>query len=411
MTTQTGRLTLVLTLAVAVAVATGLFVTTVEGGPGITDTAIYRKYGEKIVSGELPYRDFGVEYPPGALVPFIAPALVTSDRPAYDKGFRALMIAALAAVAVLIVLSQRALAASGGRTAFAVGAFLSGVALLGPFALTRFDYYAAALTLATICAALYRRERLAAIILGVAIATKIYPAVLVPLFVARDWRRDGARTALARLAVTIATALVIYLPFLILSPEGVGRSVWRQVGRPLQIESFGAAVLLALHHAAGMPLDWASSNGSQNLTGTVATVASLLTTVVGVLALVLVWVRFARGDVESSTRFVRYCAAAIVAFVAFGKVISPQFLVWLLAVVVLVGESRGTIASSLLLLACFLTRLWFPNTYWDLVKKFDETASWLVLVRDAVLVALFVVLVARVRAREPAPAGSQSPAR
>ena len=54
-----------LAITVAAAVAAGLFVTTVEGGPGITDTAIYRKYGEKIVSGELPYRDFGVEYPRG----------------------------------------------------------------------------------------------------------------------------------------------------------------------------------------------------------------------------------------------------------------------------------------------------------------------------------------------------------
>jgi hypothetical protein len=65
----------------------------------------------------------------------------------------------------------------------------------------------------------------------------------------------------------------------------------------------------------------------------------------------------------------------------------------------------------LLVLACFLTRLWFPNTYWDLVKKFDETASWLVLVRDVVLVALFAVLVVRIRARERGPVGSQSPAR
>ena len=95
-------------------------------------------------------------------------------------------------------------------------------------------------------------------------------------------------------------------------------------------------MLLALHHALGMPLGWASGSGSQNLTGTVAAVASAVTTLAGVAALVLVWVRFARGDTESDARFVRYGAAAVVAFVAFGKVVSPQFLVWLLAVVVLV---------------------------------------------------------------------------
>ena len=126
------------------------------------------------------------------------------------------------------------------------------------------------------------------------------------------------------------------------------RSVWRQLGRPLQIESLGSGVLLALHHALGMPLGWASGSGSQNLTGTVATVASAVTTIVGVAALLLVWVRYARGDAESDARFVRYAAAAVVAFVAFGKVVSPQFLVWLLAIVVLVQGARGIAAIALL---------------------------------------------------------------
>ena len=110
----------------------------------------------------------------------------------------------------------------------------------------------------------------------------------------------------------------------------MARSVWRQLGRPLQIESLGSGVLLALHHALGMPLGWASGSGSQNLTGTVAGVAATVTTIAGAAALLLVWVRYARGDIESDARFVRYAAAAVVAFVAFGKVVSPQFLIWLL---------------------------------------------------------------------------------
>ena len=273
-----------------------------------------------------------------------------------------------------------------------MSSFLLGVALLGPFVLTRFDLYAAAVTLAAICAILHRRDRLGSALLGLAIATKIYPAVLLPLLVTRIWRREGPAAALKGLGLTAGTALAIYLPFAILAPEGVARSVWRQVGRPLQIESFGSGVLLGLHHAAGMPLAWASSSGSQNLTGTVAAAASVMTTIVGLAALALVWVRFARGDTESAARFARYGAAAIVAFVAFGKVISPQFLVWLLAVVVLVPGRRGAAATALLLIACTLTRLWFPDSYWDLVKQFDLTASWLVLARDIVLVVLFAAL-------------------
>ncbi len=387
--TLVWRAVLIAILAVA---AAELFVAHLQGGPGISDTGVYQRYGERIAGGDLPYRNFAVEYPPGALVPFVLPALVSESRGAYDEAFRVLMLISLALIASLLVLSLDALEASALRVAASVSSLLLGVALLGPFVLTRFDLYAAAVTLAAICAILHRRDRLGSALLGVAIATKIYPAVLLPLLVTRIWRREGPAAALKGLGLTAGTALAIYLPFAILAPEGVARSVWRQVGRPLQIESFGSGVLLGLHHAAGMPLAWASSSGSQNLTGTVAAAASVMTTIVGLAALALVWVRFARGDTESAARFARYGAAAIVAFVAFGKVISPQFLVWLLAVVVLVPGRRGAAATVLLLIACTLTRLWFPDSYWDLVKQFDLTASWLVLARDIVLVVLFAAL-------------------
>ncbi|MSO94519.1 MAG: DUF2029 domain-containing protein [Thermoleophilia bacterium] len=392
-------------LAAAAGLLAGLvLVSGLAGSPGISDTPVYEAYGERIADGDMPYRDFRVEYPPGALIPFVLPALVSSEQGRYERSFKALMVCALAAICVLIVLSLRVLRASPTRIAFAVAAFLFGTVLLGQFILTRFDLYAAALTLAAVCAILARRATLGPVLLGVAIATKIYPAVILPLLVVRAWKKDGRSVALRALGLTIGTTALVYLPFAVLAPEGVARSLWRQVGRPLQIESLGAGVLLALHNAAGMPLGWASGSGSQNLTGAVAAVASGTTTIVGLAALVLVWVRYGRGDTDDAVRFARFAAAAAVAFVAFGKVGSPQFLVWLIAIVVVVPGLRGTVATLLLLAACALTRLWFPETYWDLVRRFDPTASWLVLARDLVLVVLFVVLVVRLRAREPARA-------
>ena len=86
----------------------------------------------------------------------------------------------------------------------------------------------------------------------------------------------------------------------------------------------------------------------------------------------------------------------MVAFVAVGKVLSPQFLIWLLPLVPLVRGRRGFAASALLGLALLLTQVWFPIRYFDLVA-FDPFPSWVLLARDVVLVALLVVLTAPAR--------------
>ena len=61
----------------------------------LMDTPIYERYGDAIVhGGRVPYRDFGVEYPPGSLPVFAAPALAApvGDFPRYARLFELLML-------------------------------------------------------------------------------------------------------------------------------------------------------------------------------------------------------------------------------------------------------------------------------------------------------------------------------
>jgi hypothetical protein len=90
---------------------------------------------------------------------------------------------------------------------------------------------------------------------------------------------------------------------------------------------------------------------------------------------------------------VQSSAAAVCAFVAFGKVLSPQFLIWLIPVVPLVRGRRGLWGSALLLAALVLTQVWFPFRYFRLALDFENGLSWVLLARDLVLVALVFVLV------------------
>ena len=90
--------------------------------------------------------------------------------------------------------------------------------------------------------------------------------------------------------------------------------------------------------------------------------------------------------------------------------LSPQFLIWLIPVIPLVVGRRGLTASALLAAALVLTQLWFPYRYWDLALRFGALESWLVLVRDLLLVGLMAVLVWWLLDREPEGLTTRRPA-
>ena len=407
-----------LAAAVFVLTAVTATVTWQLSGRAVTDIALYHAYGERIADGLVPYRDFAFEYPPGALPALVVPALVTDSLTAFRVVFAAEMAFA-GAVGVLLLaagLGRLRTGLADRRVALSVVALVP--LLLGGVILTRFDLVPAAIVAGAMLLLVSGRLRAGAFVIGIGIAVKLYPAVFVPLVGIVAWRRGGRRELGSVLGLVVAPVIVAYLPFLVAAPDGVLDSIGRQLGRPLQIESLGAGMLLAVHHAVGTSLGWASSSGSQNLTGTGADTLAVLQGIAQVAAVVLVWVSFWRGP-ASPERLVRHAemgdhhdhqrhaAAAAAAFVALSKVLSPQFLVWLVLLVPLVVAARGRAPLWLLTAACAVTAVWFPARYWELVKEFDPLASWLVLVRGVLLLVLLAVLMSP--AREPAPARSRSP--
>ncbi len=363
----------------------------------IVDIPVYASYGTAIEDGAVPYRDIRPEYPPGALPAFVVPALLSEDEPGFRNAFEWLMAAFGVAAVLLAALILRGLGASRERTVAALALVAAFPLLLGSVVLTRFDLYPAALVLAALAALVHRRDRLGFGLLGAAVAVKLYPAVLVPVALGYVWRRRGRREALVCLAVSAGVVVLAFLPFLVVAPDGVAHSIGRQLSRPLQIESLGSALYLAAHHLVGLDVEMRSGHGSQNLHATGTAVAAILLSLVQVGALVWIWLR----RPSSAEELVRWSAAALVAFVALGKVLSPQFLIWLAPVVPLVASVRGLRASVLLAAGLLLTQLWFPSRYWELALAFDPVPSTLVLFRDLALVAVLVILVRETRRESP----------
>jgi hypothetical protein len=367
----------------------------------IIDTPVYRDYGEAMAAGQMPYRDFDLEYPPGALPVFWLPTLGPDEH--YASIFDALM--AICAVAMLVLVLRALVSLDASATRLLAGAVLVGLfpLALGSVVLSRYDLWPVALTVAALAAVLGGRDRLGLAVLGLAVTAKIYPLVLLPPILVYVARRRGGREAMVGFGFFALVVAVVVLPFLVASPGGLIDSLQRQLERPLQIESLGASILLAAHQLGLYDPTVVSTFGSQNLEGSLPDALALAQTVVQAAALVAVWLLFARGP-ATSERLVVACAGSVVVFVAFGKVLSPQFLIWLVPLVPLAAGRTGLTVAALLGAALATTHLWFPTRYWDVVAL--EPAGWLVFVRNLLLVALAVVLVATTTER--ARAGPRS---
>ena len=341
------------------------------------DTYSYAKYGRALIQhGRIPYRDFYDEYPPGSEAVFVIPAIVWNAH--YLLVFKLLM----SACGVGFVVCAAWILGRLGLSPLRLAPLVLAPALMGPVFLNRYDPLTALLTAVALVAILRRRDRTAGALLGVATAMKIYPAVAA--FVGA-WRvRDRLGAAVAYLAA----GAVLTLPFFVLAPGGVGYSLWTQAKRHLQIESVGSSVLLALDKLHVYKAHWiVGKPGSIDLGGALPDAVGMLSTVVSVgLVVCVVWA-YRRGP-DDDRRLVTAFAAALAAFTIFGKVLSPQYLTWILPFVPLAAGRRGVYAALTLTAALALTQ---PYSYGGTLRYFDWTV-WALLARNALLVATFVLL-------------------
>jgi Glycosyltransferase family 87 len=415
--TATRRdLALLSVAALVLLVATALFEWSRADDASSWDVPLYQSFGDRIVDGAVPYRDFRVEYPPGALPAFVVPSLVAGADgvPVYEpelndaargyaRSFAALMTGLLALTILLTALSLSALRASVGHAALALGLVGLTPLLLGELVLTRFDALPVALTAACVAALLHGRQRLAALGLGLAVAAKLYPLLLLPLVAIYVHRRAGRREAALVAGLAAATAAAAVAPFLAVAPGEAWYSIRAQLTRGLQVESLPGSVVLALGTVAdklgvGMLGTGIAEGGtgevrSADVTGTLGSLVGSLGAVVALAVVAAVWVGAWRRDADGAG-FVRDCAAVVAAQIALGRVLSPQFVLWLVPLVPLVAGRRGRLASALLAVALVATHLWFPELYRDYVNERGAVETAYLLARNGILLAMLLVLVA-----------------
>lgn len=358
------------------------------------DVGQYELYARKLLDGVIPYADFSIEYPPGALLVFVPPALVTDGSTAYLMAFKVLMAGfGLVALGVTAWTLDRLRAGRAQATlALALGALAP--LLLGHVYLNRYDPFAAALAAAALATLLVGRAGGSGALLGVGFAAKVFAAVVVPVAAIR-LRRTRGDTAVVHAATWFtAAAATIFGYFLLTGFGGVGFTFWTQAKRHLQIESVGASVLLVADQLGVRDVTIiAGAPGSIDLGGTLPDLVALLSTALAVAVVVGVWVAYWRAA-ECDANLVLAVVTAVVAFTVLAKVISPQYLTWLVPLVPLVAGRRGTAATVLLAVALVLTQVELQG-YVGL--SIEGWAVWALLVRNLVLLAVLALLLLEVR--------------
>ncbi len=358
----------------------------------VSDLYLYNSVAEIVAAGHWPYHDFDFEYPPLAALPLWLANVPGGGEDGYAWAFGALML--LCAVAL-----QRFTTGLAGERAGWLLVLLP--VAIGASLRTHYDLLPAAILAAALLLFARDRHTAAFAVLGAGTVTKLYPALLVPIAVVWLLGRGERRAAVRGVAAFAAVLAAVSLPFL---GDGYVEQVRFHLERPVQIESTPASVLFAVGEAdvTGDPIrpDRFKSNG---LDGPIADEVQLSFAVLLALTLAAI-VALARR--RPDVRNLVLCGfAAVLAFVALGKVLSPQFMIWLAPFAAICAVWRLYVPAALCAGAFVLTLIEFPGRYFDLVHEENGIVALVGLRNVLLIAALAATLVALARSPRPgAPA-------
>ncbi|MFC9706369.1 glycosyltransferase 87 family protein [Streptomyces sp. NPDC056943] len=345
---------------------------------------LYRHWYGQFASGTFPPGDVTWQYPPGAGLVIMAPGIVPSLT--YFQAFVAL---ALLADAVITLALARA---DSERLTHGAWFWVCGLPLLLHLPLARYDVHTTALAVLALLAVNARStaaHQLGGALAGIGAMVKVWP-VLTLIGTPRGRTTREAWTA----AVVAALALLATLALLFDESFGFLR---QQGNRGIQIESLGGTALALARAADVWPGRVEFRYGSFEYVGPyVSTLGhfALLLTVIA-LGWLLLWRVRARRWTPATPLDAAF--TAVLLFTVTSRVISPQYMVWLLGLAAVCLTSRSTVmrpVALLLLPAAALSSLAYPTLYAEVLSGAPSGLTVMVL-RNGLLLAAALLAVRR----------------
>ncbi len=398
------RLWVIVACSVALLATLGAFNLLSNILPTADDVDIYFRYTRWTLSGELPYRDFVIEYPPFSLVFFIIPGLLCYplgglEIERYKLLFHtecfALNLATLwLAYALLKQLYPAVATKAHHNLSWRMAAFTFGSILISLYLMQRFDVGATFLTILAIWLFYKHQPLWSGVALGLGFTAKLYPGILLPLvllyflYVKNDWRSIWRYLAGFSLA-----CVVVLVPFILTGSEGLKVFLSYHIDRGIELETIYATIIvfgsyLGLTHALSMT-DHGGLGLASDWVKPLATASTILTFAGLLLIYYFIWRTLSRnGGRVRLDWFVNVVSLTILWFILANKVLSPQYLVWLLP---FVPMWRGWNKTILFLITLPLSFIPFPFLI-DWLARLDALPFIILTVRNGLLAAIFVML-------------------
>ncbi|MEU3413924.1 glycosyltransferase family 87 protein [Streptomyces sp. NPDC006658] len=368
-------------------------------GGGAVTREVWRLYFHwygVLAHGSFPVHDTLWQYPPGAGVVLLAPGLLPGLT-----YFQAFVLLTLAVDALTVAALLRA-GTRPGRSLLGAAVWTGGLPLLLHLPLARYDVQVTALAVLSLLASA-RSPRAGGVFGALGALVKVWPALVL----LGTPRGRPTRTAWLSAAWTGAGCLAVLAVFFT-HPLSFLRE---QGGRGVQIESLGGTALNLARHL-GWPGRSRYQYGAVELVGPhvrAVAVASLALTAL-CLGLLVLWRARARRWSEA-TPF-DAALSAVLLFTVTSRVISPQYMIWLIGLAAVCLTSRHTCqrpVAVLVLAASALSTVAFPMYYREVMDG-TWAGCLLMLGRNGLLAAAAVLSFVRLWRSARPPAGASAPA-
>ena len=300
-------------------------------------SGLYYTYAENMASLQMPYSDFSAEYPPLAMLLILIPRLFSFSPFSYEIAYGIMVYLFL--VAGLICTYKLAYMHSNRPSRY-TDLYIVVCFCLFEFVMDRFDIFPTLMCLFALYFFKTNRMNLVWIMIAIGTMTKLFPALMAPIFLIHLCMNGMKREALKGVGICVVIGIISMLPFLIADPETMFTFLTYHMDRGMQTESLVSSFLMLFDKVGLIDIGYQFNYGSDHIYGPIPDAIAGIMLYIMIIMIAATYIiygnlvhRIKEENVFLGITFA--CTIVIMIFILINKVLSSQYLIWIIPFVVL----------------------------------------------------------------------------